>query len=149
MKSFTRMAISVPALAITLLCLYGIPGQVEAETEFSCSVDAFDNDDNPIDSPRFRCSAIVVYFDMDSSEEQELIRWCRFRPGESECTKVFDDSGVYVGTPTTAAIRSYSHASVNRKYSKRGCVQTPSELYTGGDESYFYVEINQFLRCGS
>ncbi len=121
-----------------------------AATEFQCTINGVNANTEPVNVGRTTCSATVVYVNLDTGEQQELLRSCRIRKNKSSCTANYDDTEVTVGYPVISGIGGYSQAAFIYKFARRGCIQRLGDLATDADDfGNQTVVVNQNMVCKS
>ena len=126
----------------------------QADTVFSCSVNAFKPNHESLSVDRytarnFICEVNIVYVNVETGEEQEVVRHCAISKADrTVCEAMFDDAEIVVGHPQIAAIRGYSKASGLGRFINRACVANPSDLVPDSDEiGNHTISITQTLYC--
>ncbi len=135
-------------LIACLILLAASVNVAQAATEFSCSISGVNADGQSINVSRTTCSAMVVYVNLETGEQQELMRSCYIGRRKSSCAKNYDDANVLVGFPRVSGIRGYSRAASISKFANSGCVQGPGDLSTDADDfGNQSVSIVQNMSC--
>jgi len=121
-----------------------------AATEFTCNVIAVNSKGNTPNVNGATCTALAIYVNEDTEEEQKAIRKCKIVGNASSCTSTFDDSDINIALPYSVGINNMtSLEAMSSSLSTRGCIGSSITRSVGTDtgSSIFKVIVNYELVC--